>query len=182
MTYRFRLKRKLLKTLSRVERFEKATGPVSCGRIAKKRLVMWSQSQSTFIRKIQDADGERLICFFLISILLLLLAWLWIGNWMFMLINLNNAFYTCAVEGWKRFRSFSSFPCGRAKRYENDRMDAILSLRFQWNENAKFWKRIRVDGAWDYVRMIKNQFSVKPYVWLVTSKTNNMRQCTHSWQ
>ena len=48
-------------------------------------------------------------------------AWLWIGNWMFMLINLNNTFYTCTVEGWKCFQSFSSFLCGRV----------ILSLRFQ---------------------------------------------------
>ena len=48
-----------------------------------------------------------------------------------------------------RSQSFSSFPCGRAKRYENDRVDAILSLRFQWNENANFWIRIRVDGASD---------------------------------
>ena len=24
-----------------------------------------------------------------------------------------------------------------------------LSLRFQWNENANFWKLIRVDGAWE---------------------------------
>ena len=54
----------------------------------------------------------------------------------FMLLNLNNAFYTCTEEGWKRFQSFSSFPCGRAKRYENDRVDAILSLRFQ---NASVW-------------------------------------------
>ena len=67
-----------------------------------------------------------------------------------MLLNLNSIFHTCTVEGWKRFQSFSSFPRGRAKpRYENDRVDAILSLRFQWNKNANFWKRIRVDGALD---------------------------------
>ena len=45
-----------------------------------------------------------------------LAPWLWIGSWMFMLINLNNAFYTCVIEGWKRFQSLSSFPCGRVKR------------------------------------------------------------------
>ena len=76
---------------------------------------------------------------------------------MFMLLNLNNAFCACTVEGWKRFQSFSSFPCGRAKRYENDRVDAILSLRFQWNENANFWKRIRVDGALMYTKAVNSQ-------------------------
>ena len=52
------------------------------------------------------------------------------------------------LQSEKRFQSFSSFSCGRVKRSENDRVDAILSLRFQWNENANFRKRIRVDGAW----------------------------------
>ena len=33
------------------------------------------------------------------------------------------------------------------KRFENDHVNAILSFRFQWNENANFWKRIPVDGA-----------------------------------
>ena len=112
-----------------------------------KRLVMWSQSQPTFIWKIQDGEyRQRTYCCFdwyLTPMKLgCELAVECLCSW-----NLNNAFYTCAVEGWKRFQSFSSFPCGRVKRYVNDRVDAILSLRFQWNKNENFWKRIRVDGA-----------------------------------
>ena len=52
-------------------------------------------------------------------------SWLWIDSWTFTLINLNNVFFSCTVEGGKRFQSFSSFPCGRVKRSENDRVDAI---------------------------------------------------------
>ena len=91
--------------------------------------------------KMEDIDRERIVVFIGISLLLSLIVNVYAHK------LINNAFYTCAVEGWKRFQSFSSFPCGRAKRSENDRVDAILSLRFQWNENANFWKRIRVDGA-----------------------------------
>ena len=58
-----------------------------------------------------------------------------------------------------RLKAFSSFPCGRVKRYENDSVDAVLSLRFQWNKNANFWKRI-VDGAWKSVS--DDDFTWKP--------------------
>ena len=44
-------------------------------------------------------------------------------------------------------RKLVSFSCGRVKQFENDRVDAMLPFRFQWNENANFRKRIRVDGA-----------------------------------
>ena len=44
-----------------------------------------------------------------------------------------SVFYRCRVDGWMR--------------YKNDRVDAIILMRFQLNENALIWKRIRVDVA-----------------------------------
>ena len=46
-----------------------------------------------------------------------------------------------------KIKKFPNSDRTKVKRYENDCVDAILSLCFQWNENANFWKRIRVDGA-----------------------------------
>ena len=69
-----------------------------------------------------------------------------------MLLNLNNAFYTCTVEGWKRFQSFSSFPFGRAKLIwkRSCWRNTFIAFSVKWKRN--FWKRIRVDGALDYLR------------------------------
>ena len=61
----------------------------------------------------ENIDRERIVVFIGISLLLSLIV-----NWQSH--KLNNAFYTYAVEGWKRFQSFSSFPCGRTKQgFEN---------------------------------------------------------------
>ena len=86
--YRFRWKRKLLKTLSRVERFENATVSASCGRVKK---THWSCDVSPSPLSFENPWWKKIQN-------VLLLAWLWIGN--VMLINLNNPYYTCAVEGW----------------------------------------------------------------------------------
>ena len=125
---------------------------------------MWSQSQTTRIQKtkMEDIDRERIVVVIGISLLLSMIV-----NWQLNVYahKLTNASYTCAVEGWKRFQSLLSFPCGRVKRF--DRVDAILSWRFQWNENANSWKRIRMDGAIVggptalYVRRVCSQMCAK---------------------
>ena len=45
----------------------------------------------------------------------------------------KHFFYRCRVDGWMR--------------YKNERVDANILIRFQLNENALIWKRIRVDVA-----------------------------------
>ena len=88
----------------------------------------------------EDINRECIVVFIGISLLLSLIV-----NWR---LKVESVF--------SRFHHF----CGWVKWYENDRVDAILSLRFQWNENANFWKCIHVDGALELYKLLYNSNSV----------------------
>ena len=128
---------KIENALQSANGFENATVSASCGRIE------FTENANFHLKIPRWRISTENVYFFIGISLLLSLIMNWQLN-VYAHINLNNIFYTYTVDG---FQSFSSFPCGRVKRSENDRVDAILSLRFQWNENENFWKRIRVDGA-----------------------------------
>ena len=57
----------------------------------------------------------------------------------------------------------------RVKRFGNDRVDTIPSFRFQWNENANFWKRIRTPT------LVLNTCTAHfPYTLVLNTYTNHL--------